>query len=318
MAFTVAIVGRPNVGKSTLFNRLVGRRLALVDDLPGVTRDRREAEAELGDLQLPADRHGRASRRPAPETLRAACAGRRRRRSPRPTSCSSSSTRAPASRRPTSISPQLAARLRPAGRAARQQGGEPRRRQRHAGGLFARLRRADRGLGRARHRHAGRLRRDPRRDAAGRARRDARRSPRTSEAGADKPLQVAIIGQPNAGKSTLVNRLIGEERMLTGPEAGITRDAIAVDWSWRGRDFRLVDTAGIRRKAKVVGEAREALGRRRAAGDPLRRGGGAAHGRDRAAREAGSAARRPRRRARGGRWCSRSTNGTSSPTRRRG
>jgi GTP-binding protein len=72
--------------------------------------------------------------------------------------------------------------------------------------------------------------------------------------GVAKPLQVAIIGQPNAGKSTLVNQLLGEDRMLTGPEAGITRDAIAVDWSWRGRAFRLADTAGIRRKAKVVGK----------------------------------------------------------------
>jgi GTP-binding protein len=69
-----------------------------------------------------------------------------------------------------------------------------------------------------------------------------------------KPIHLAIIGQPNAGKSTLVNRLLGEERMLTGPEAGITRDAIAVDWSWRGRAFKLADTAGIRRKAKVVGK----------------------------------------------------------------
>ena len=72
------------------------------------------------------------------------------------------------------------------------------------------------------------------------------------ETGAPKPLNVAIIGQPNAGKSTLVNRLIGEDRLLTGPEAGITRDAISVDWQWRDRNFRLVDTAGIRRKSKVV------------------------------------------------------------------
>jgi GTP-binding protein len=72
------------------------------------------------------------------------------------------------------------------------------------------------------------------------------------EAEAASPLHIAIIGQPNAGKSTLVNRLLGTERMLTGPEAGITRDAIAVDWSWRGRPIKLADTAGIRRKAKVV------------------------------------------------------------------
>jgi GTP-binding protein len=80
-----------------------------------------------------------------------------------------------------------------------------------------------------------------------------------------KPLNVAIIGQPNAGKSTLINRLVGEERLLTGPEAGITRDAIAVDWEWRGRALRLADTAGLRRKAKIVGKL-ETL----SAGDALR------------------------------------------------
>src|SRR5207237_10229 len=65
-------------------------------------------------------------------------------------------------------------------------------------------------------------------------------------------LQLAIVGRPNVGKSTLINRLLGEERLLTGPEAGITRDAIAVDWTWRGRPIRLVDTAGLRRRARVV------------------------------------------------------------------
>src|SRR6185437_11219811 len=69
--------------------------------------------------------------------------------------------------------------------------------------------------------------------------------------GPEKPVRIAIVGRPNAGKSTLVNRLIGEERLLTGPEAGITRDAIPVDWEWDGRRVRLVDTAGLRRKAKV-------------------------------------------------------------------
>src|SRR3982751_1574522 len=67
----------------------------------------------------------------------------------------------------------------------------------------------------------------------------------------DKPIRIAIVGRPNAGKSTLVNALIGEDRLLTGPEAGITRDAIPVDWEWEGRQIRLVDTAGMRRKARV-------------------------------------------------------------------
>src|SRR6185437_15639044 len=78
-----------------------------------------------------------------------------------------------------------------------------------------------------------------------------------AEAG-DSPLKLAIVGRPNAGKSTLVNQLIGEDRMLTGPEAGITRDAISVDWDWQGRPVRLVDTAGLRRKARI-NEALEKL-----------------------------------------------------------
>ena len=77
----------------------------------------------------------------------------------------------------------------------------------------------------------------------------------------EKPLQLAIVGRPNVGKSTLVNRLIGEDRLLTGPEAGITRDAIAVDWVWRGRPIRLVDTAGLRRRPRVEGKLEAAFGR---------------------------------------------------------
>ena len=89
-----------------------------------------------------------------------------------------------------------------------------------------------------------------------------------------KPMRIAVVGRPNAGKSTLINALIGEERLLTGPEAGITRDSISVDWDWRGRQIKLFDTAGMRRKAQGAGEARKAVGRRRPARHPLRRGGG--------------------------------------------
>ena len=85
------------------------------------------------------------------------------------------------------------------------------------------------------------------------------------EIGAAKPILVAVVGQPNAGKSTLINRMIGSERLLTGPEAGITRDAIAIDWTWRDRAFRLVDTAGLRRRARVEGKLEKL-----AVGDALR------------------------------------------------
>ena len=84
------------------------------------------------------------------------------------------------------------------------------------------------------------------------ARRSSRRTGGEEER-PTRPLQLAIVGRPNVGKSTLVNRLVGEERVLTGPEAGITRDAIAVEWAWRGRPIRLVDTAGMRRRARVEG-----------------------------------------------------------------
>src|SRR5438105_116096 len=135
MSFTVAIIGRPNVGKSTLFNRLVGKRLALVDDRPGVTRDRREGAGKLGDLTFTAiDTAGLEEAAPQAEAI---------------------------------------------------------------------------------------------------------------------PIRVAVVGRPNTGKSTLVNRLIGKDRLLTGPEPGITRDAIAVDVAWHGRRFRIHDTAGMRRRARI-------------------------------------------------------------------
>src|SRR5256885_1950220 len=149
MSFTIAIVGRPNVGKSTLFNRLVGRRVALVDDRPGVTRDRREGEAPLGGLDFTLiDTAGvRGGRRP-------------------PAACP---TMEPAEEVPDAV----------------------------------------------------------------------------------RPIRVAVVGRPNAGKSTLVNRLLGEDRMLTGPEAGITRDTIEVDLRWKEREFHLHDTAGLRRPPRI-------------------------------------------------------------------
>src|SRR5437762_2754837 len=147
MPFTIAIIGRPNVGKSTLFNRLVGQKLALVDDLPGVTRDRRDGEG-MGELY------------------------------------------------------DALAKLMP----------------------------------------------EPVEDDEDEGEDDA---PLTEEEAATRPIRVAIVGRPNAGKSTMINHLLGEERLLTSPEAGTTRDSIAVEINWRGREFRVFDTAGLRRRSRI-------------------------------------------------------------------
>ena len=242
MALKLAIIGRPNVGKSTLFNRLAGRKLAIVDDRPGVTRDRRYASGKLGDLALElidtagfedvADDSLEARMRAQTELAIAECdialfvMDAREgvvpmdrifvevlRRHDRPV---------------IMVANKAEGR---AGEAGAQEGyelgfGEPVPISAEHGEGMADL-------------YAALLANAPVEDED-----DGR------EAG-DKPVQLAIVGRPNAGKSTLVNRLIGEERLLTGPEAGITRDAIPVEWSWDGRKIRLVDTAGLRRKAKV-------------------------------------------------------------------
>lgn len=246
MAFTVAIVGRPNVGKSTLFNRLAGRRLALVHDLPGVTRDRREATAEVGDLRFRLiDTAGLEDA--APETL----TGRMRQQTEAAIAEADLvlfmiDARAGI----TPVDEHFAKVLRASGRPVVLVANKTEGRAAESGVMEAYALgfgdpiavSAEHGIGMP--------------DLFD-AIRDAMPERETGEAeeaaeGEAKPLSVAIIGQPNAGKSTLINRLIGEERLLTGPEAGITRDAIAVEWRWRGRVFQLADTAGLRRRAKVV------------------------------------------------------------------
>jgi GTP-binding protein len=261
LAFTVAIVGRPNVGKSTLFNRLVGRKLALVHNLPGVTRDRREAPAEIGDLSFRlVDTAGLEEA--APETL----AGRMRRQTDSAIAGADLvlfliDARAGI----TPVDEHFAAALRASGRPVVLVANKTESRAADSGVLEAYALgfgdpipvSAEHGIGMPDLY-------DAIREAmkVGEAAEEARDEAVAAEA---KPLSVAIIGQPNAGKSTLINRLVGEERLLTGPEAGITRDAIAVDWEWRGRALRLADTAGLRRKAKIVGKL-ETL----SAGDALR------------------------------------------------
>ena len=241
----VAIVGRPNVGKSTLFNRLVGRRLALVDDLPGVTRDRREGDARLGGLGFTAiDTAGLDDA--APESL----AGRMRVQTEAAVRSADVSLFVVDARAGiTPLDRHFAAMLRGLGRPIILVANKSESKAGAAGALEA----FELGLGQpipisAEHGDGfGDLR-----DALAEHVAD---DDQTEEEGAPgKAIKVAVVGRPNAGKSTLINRMIGEERLLTGPEAGITRDSIAIDWTWRDRAFRLYDTAGLRRKARVDGK----------------------------------------------------------------
>jgi GTP-binding protein len=232
----IAIAGRPNVGKSTLFNRLVGKRLALVDDQPGVTRDRREGEARIGDFEFIAvDTAG------LEDAEKASLAGRMTAQTVSAISDADAVMFVIDAR--VGVTPEdrhFADIVRKSGKpvvlvANKAEGkeglaglGDPVPLSAEHGEGLADLYQALRGV-------------------LGFEDDDEDEEDDESEG----PLSVAIVGRPNAGKSTLINRLLGEERLLTGPEAGITRDAISVDLKWRGKDIRLVDTAGMRRKAKV-------------------------------------------------------------------
>jgi GTP-binding protein len=246
MTFTIAIIGRPNVGKSTLFNRLVGRRVALVDDRPGVTRDRREGEARLGDLDFTViDTAGLEES--APESLTG------RMRAQTETAIGQADAiffMIDARSGPTGVDQVFAELVRKSGKPAvlianKMEGtaGEAGRLDAYALGL------GDPVAISAEHNEGLADLYDALRAAL------PERTAAQIEAGAEpsgpRPIRVAIVGRPNAGKSTLVNRLIGEERLLTAPEAGTTRDAIAVDFDWRGQKFRIHDTAGIRRRGRV-------------------------------------------------------------------
>jgi len=245
MSFTVAIVGRPNVGKSTLFNRLVGRRLALVDDRPGVTRDRREGTARLGDLEfMVIDTAGLEES--APDSL----SGRMRAQTE--TAIAQADAiffMIDARSGPTGVDRVFADLVRKSGKPAvlianKMEGsaGEAGRLEAYALGL------GDPVAISADHNEGMVDLYDALRAALPG---ETVRPGEPVEPSGAHPIRVAIVGRPNAGKSTLINRLIGEERLLTSAEAGTTRDAIAVDLDWRGQRFRIHDTAGLRRRSRV-------------------------------------------------------------------
>lgn len=251
MSFTLAIVGRPNVGKSTLFNRLVGKRLALVDDQPGVTRDLREGAGRLGELRFTLiDTAG------LEEAEDESLQGRMRALTERAVGLADIvlfliDARAGVTATDEAVADLLrrrGARVILAANKAEGRAGE-------AGVLDAWAL----GFGEpialsAEHGEGFPDLHDALAEAAALLPAPELAEPEEGvgeDDGPARPIQVAIIGRPNAGKSTLVNAILGEERLLTGPEAGITRDAIAVEIDWDGLPMRLFDTAGMRRKAKV-------------------------------------------------------------------
>ncbi|MFT6669819.1 MAG: GTP-binding protein [Afipia broomeae] len=257
MSFAIAIIGRPNVGKSTLFNRLVGQKLALVDDQPGVTRDRREGDGRLGDLEftlidtagLDEGPKGSLTARMQEQTEAAIAAADAlmfvidARAGLTPTD------RAFADFARRANKPVVLVANKSEGKH-----GEAGAMESYALGLGDPIPiSAEHGEGLSDLYDALRvLMPEPvERD-------DEEDDPESFENvdGEDenlstRPIRVAVLGRPNAGKSTLINRLLGEERLLTSPEAGTTRDSIAVDVMWKGREFRVFDTAGLRRRSRI-------------------------------------------------------------------
>ena len=253
MPFTIAIIGRPNVGKSTLFNRLVGQKLALVDDEPGVTRDRREGAARLGDLEFTViDTAG------LDEGAKGSLTARMQEQTETAIGLADAlmfviDARAGLTPNDRAFADFARRANKPVVLVANKSEGK----QGDAGAMEAYAL----GLG------------EPIQISAehGEGLSDLYDSLRslmpepadegeafddddiieTDEDLAKRPIRVAIVGRPNAGKSTLINRLLGEERLLTSAEAGTTRDSISVEINWKGRDFRVFDTAGLRRRSRI-------------------------------------------------------------------
>ncbi|MBI5132074.1 MAG: ribosome biogenesis GTPase Der [Rhodopseudomonas palustris] len=252
MSFTLAIIGRPNVGKSTLFNRLVGQKLALVDDTPGVTRDRREGEGRLGDLEftiidtagLDEGAKGSLTARMQQQTETAIeladalmfVFDARMGLTPNDRAFADFARRA--------NKPVVLVANKSEGKA-----GELGAMESYALGLGDPVQiSAEHGEGLSELYDALRaIMPEPDVEADD----DEDIDGLTEEDFSKRPIRVAIVGRPNAGKSTFINRLLGEDRLLTSAEAGTTRDSIAVEVDWKGRDFRIFDTAGLRRRSRI-------------------------------------------------------------------
>ncbi|MCE3256120.1 MAG: Small GTP-binding protein domain [Nitrobacter vulgaris] len=252
MPFTIAIIGRPNVGKSTLFNRLVGQKLALVDDEPGVTRDRREGQARLGDLDftvidtagLDEGPRGSLTARMQEQTEAAIAAAdalmfvfdARAGLTPTDRSFADFARRA--------NKPVVLVANKSEGRH-----GEAGAMESYALGLGDPVGvSAEHGDGMSDlYDELRAVMPEPAEESEEFDDDDIIESEDISQ----RPIRVAIVGRPNAGKSTLINYLLGEERLLTSSEAGTTRDSISVELDWKGRDFRIFDTAGLRRRSRI-------------------------------------------------------------------
>jgi GTP-binding protein len=257
---TVAIIGRPNVGKSTLFNRLTGRRTALVSDMPGLTRDRRlEAAVVLGHEFDLTDTAG------LEEAPSGSIPARMRAQSEQAVDEADLVLFVIDARDGvTPADEKFADIVRKAGRptilvANKCEGrkGDDGFYEAFALGLgqpVAISAEHGEGIGELEGEIVAALGFEiPRSPGKGRGRPSvAEAEVATPEPATERALRIAVVGRPNAGKSTLINALLGEERMITGPEPGLTRDAIETDFTWQGRQMRLVDTAGLRRKAKIT------------------------------------------------------------------
>jgi GTP-binding protein len=258
MSFTIAIIGRPNVGKSTLFNRLVGQKLALVDDTPGVTRDRREGQGRLGDLEFTVVDTAGLEEGAKGALKKGSLNARMQEQTETAIGLADAlmfvidarvgltpSDRAFADFARRADKPVVLIANKSEGRH-----GEVGAMESYALGLGEPIQiSAEHGEGlselydalRALMPEGGEAPEPPDDgDAIG-----------PDEDTARRPIRVAIVGRPNAGKSTLINHLLGEERLLTSAEAGTTRDSIAVEISWQGREFRVFDTAGLRRRSRI-------------------------------------------------------------------